>query len=110
MSDFEKIISEETKSMSTDEFTNYIQKKLIPACNQQWGKGKYLIMQCNSDDLVVAPTCEECDLPKADDRYYITICDEFDGDIEDIILIDAYDDNDYGLAMAVDVDDCCCDS
>lgn len=109
--DFDDIIYSETQSLSESEFISYIQNQLIPACNEQWGKGGYLIMMCDSPDLVIAPICEDCGLPVPNERYYITISQEAvenDIDLEDVILIDSYDDNDFGFQMSRRIEDCDC--
>ena len=109
--DFFKTMNTETGNMSSKKFTDFFQNQLIPACNEQWGKGCYLIMMCDSPDLVIAPLCEECGLPSVLDRYYFEISHELLNsgmDIKEIVLIDDYNDNGYGLIASRKVEDCCC--
>ena len=108
---FYDIIYKNTKAMTESEFVDYIQNQLIPACNEQWGAGGYLIMMCDSPDLVIAPVCEDCGLPVPNERYYITLSQEAvenDIDLEDTILIDGYDDNDFGFTLSRKIEDCDC--
>ena len=105
------VVFAETKTLKKDEFIDYIQNKLIPVCNEQWGKGGYLIMMCDSPDLVITPLCEDCGLPVPNESYYIAISHdalENNIDLEEVILIDSYDDNGYGFKLARKIEDCDC--
>ena len=111
MSEFEKIMDTDTSKMSVAELKAFVKDTLLPALDENWGEGNYMIMECSTPDILVAQICEECGGIKAnseDIRAYFSLSEEVIeyGDYDDIFCVGSYEDEE--IYQAVEIEDCTC--
>ena len=90
----------------------FVKNTLIPALDENWGSGNYMIMECSSPEVLVAQVCEECGGIKTsldDIKAYFSLSDEVVeyGDFDDIFCVGSYEDEE--VYQAVDIEDCTCE-